>query len=287
MENEILKTTLFKTGFHRKVELIELSDGYCYVRKTFPPDAISDRDDEWNALVYLYNEGYSVPKPIQKTDTGFSMQFIENGVFSALHKTTNNVINIDLEKKFSKLLFDLHSVKIFDKIECRNINFIQCEFTEIEHIIEKKHLDEYLKIFNKLKLESLHILNQPLCYIHRDYHPWNVLLDKNEKLYTIDLTLKQGDYRFDVAWTYMILFRTSYAAKSDENAKFAERFLFEYAKFNPNVSVDFEFFKQLANLRWLVNVIKPEYRKHLETKEKDFFDLLVEAAEKSMVKYIG
>lgn len=42
----------------------------------------------------------------------------------------------------------------------------------------------------------------PSCYLHRDYHIWNVLSDKNNKLYVIDLELKQGDYRFDVGWTY-------------------------------------------------------------------------------------
>ena len=49
-----------------------------------------------------------------------------------------------------------------------------------------------------------------MCFIHRDHHPWNVLADSDGKLYVVDLPLSQGDFRFDVGWTYMLMFRSGF-----------------------------------------------------------------------------
>lgn len=40
------------------------------------------------------------------------------------------------------------------------------------------------------------------CIIHRDFHPNNILVDKNGNLFVIDWTSAEiSDYRFDLAWT--------------------------------------------------------------------------------------
>jgi aminoglycoside phosphotransferase (APT) family kinase protein len=37
--------------------------------------------------------------------------------------------------------------------------------------------------------------------LHRDYHPWNVLVDAVERLWVVGWDWSIGDARFDLAWT--------------------------------------------------------------------------------------
>lgn len=242
--SEIIKTTTLEGGSGGHAKLLETSDGKLIVHKSYAHllPSTKEIDNELDTLVYLYKMGISVPKPISRDKTGFTMQYIDGGMFIDKYKESTD--KNDLMKKFAKTLHDLHTLETTEKTS----NFINTELSEIKQVIEKYNFTEYQKILNTLETAASHITEQPPCYIHRDYHAWNVLSDKNGKLYIIDLTLKQGDFRFDVGWTYMLM------ARNGENPGFSESFFAEYKKLNFAVSEDFEFFKQLANLRWLINV---------------------------------
>ena len=231
------KTTPLAKGWESQIDLIETSAIKPLVRKNYThnPTLLTQ---EYSALVHLHNIGYSVPKPIKLEPDGIYMQHIENGNLWSIYEKSS--IKQELIINFTKLLADLHALTLENPQP-----FIQTELSEIKALIETHQLTNYQATLNHLKTKSTKITESPPTYLHRDYHPWNVLQDKSGKLYTIDLLLKQGDYRFDVAWTYMLMKRTG----KDE---FAENFLTEYQNLSP--LPDFEFFKQLANLRWLVNV---------------------------------
>ncbi|MCL2071553.1 MAG: aminoglycoside phosphotransferase family protein [Oscillospiraceae bacterium] len=247
MENKIVKTIKLDGGFAGDIHLIETAETERCIRKSYANNPSVDLNAEWNALVFLHNKGYSVPKPLSKNADEMYMQYIENGVLWNIYQTADTATQHDLIEKFTKLLYDLHVLDTSGYENPYSGHFIENELSEIKNILEEKQLRNYLPTLNKLDLQSVNIAEKPLCFIHRDYHPWNVLTDSDRKLYAVDLLLSQGDFRFDVAWTYMLMSRSDFQ-------EFAETFLLEYAKFNPSVYDDFDFYKSLANLRWLANV---------------------------------
>ncbi|MCL2109004.1 MAG: aminoglycoside phosphotransferase family protein [Oscillospiraceae bacterium] len=232
-------------GFAGDIHLIETADGARSIRKSYANNPTVDLDAEWNALVFLHGKGYSVPKPLHKTADEMYMQYINNGVLWDFYQATDTATRHDLLDKFTKLLYDLHVLDV----NSYNINFIENELAEIKNILKEKQLKNYFSALEKLESRSVNIAVKTPCFIHRDYHPWNVLVDTDERLYAADLPLSQGDFRFDVAWTFMLMSRSGFR-------EFAEKFLLEYAKLNSSVYDDFDFYKSLANLRWLANVSK-------------------------------
>ena len=285
MENRAVKTTILNHGFAGEVTLEEMQDGRKYVHKAYTRTDLDGSiiNDEWDALFYLYNKGYSVPKPIERTKNGMYIQYIENGALWDTYKSAEANTRKKITEKFAKLLYDLHILKPADAKIFQDNNFLQNEIAEISQIIDEKgfnQLNNYIKIIDRLETISANITEQAPCYIHRDYHPWNVLSDKNGKQYAIDFVLKQGDYRFDVAWTYMMMTRTD--DNNSEFLEFAEHFLSEYVKLQPDTLAEFVFFKQLANLRWLVNVKPPISSEQTN----DFFQYLINIAESVMSGFI-
>jgi hypothetical protein len=90
----------------------------------------------------------------------------------------------------------------------------------------------------------------------------------------IDIFNTLGDYRFDVGWAYVHMRRE---AEKAERVQFAEDFLCEYLKLKPEATDDFEFFKQLANLRWLANVRPGEWEE-----KSEFWQYMIKCAESVM-----
>ena len=70
MDNGIVKTTAFRDHPNIKALLEEMQDGRRHVRK-MSPLGVSLLDEEWDALCYLYNASFSVPKPYKKDEHWF------------------------------------------------------------------------------------------------------------------------------------------------------------------------------------------------------------------------
>ncbi len=276
MDNQIVKTTIFKDNPNIKVVLEEMQDGRKHVIKS-SVKGMNLLEGEWNALCYLYNAGFNVPEPYKKDEQGMYMQYIDNGIFWDSYQTADTTTQQELIEKFTKLLHDLHNVS--PKNPPSFDGFIQNELAEIKTIIERKQIDNYWKIHNKLTILSTGIKEHPSCYIHRDYHVWNVLLDSNQKLYLVDMELKQGDYRFDVGWTYMLQSRSAIYDK--RHGDIAQAFLSAYYKLKPEACEDIDFFMQLANLRWLVNVT-PEKKT-----DKPWFPEMMAIAEQAITEFLN
>jgi aminoglycoside phosphotransferase (APT) family kinase protein len=91
------------------------------------------------------------------------------------------------------------------------------------------------------------ITESPHCIIHRDYHPWNIILSEAGNMFVVDLECGLGDFRFDVAWTYTLMERSGYS-------DFSKVFFKQYEEICGEKIMDFDFFKYLAIIRWLINV---------------------------------
>jgi len=257
-----------------------MADGQQCVSKKYS-DAVNKNhptfiSDEWEAITFLHSKGYSVPKPIKKDGNKIYMQYIENGPLSRIYEISDDGLRQKQIKDFAKLLYDLHNVDMNDAEKPNFSRFVENELTEIRSIVEEHNLTDYLEILGKLEADSVNISEQPFCYIHRDYHWWNVLSAKDGKLYLVDFVLKQGDFRFDVGWTYMMMTRNGVSVEAEAG----EFFLAEYINLKPDVRVNFKFFKQLANLRWLANVRPGEW-----SKKPDFWQSMIRAAESKFIEY--
>jgi len=282
MDNVVVKTTTLRNHPNCMVLLEEMQDGRKHIRKSYGANNVSLNnvlldEEEWDALCFLYNAGFNVPEPYKKDEQGMYMQYIDNGIFWDLHRIADSDTQSNLTDKFVKLLINLHNIKT--KSEPPLGGFIKNELAEIETIISKKQIDHYWDILDKLESLSMDINEYPSCYIHRDYHVWNVLSDKDQKLYIIDMTLTQGDYRFDVGWTYMLMSRS--AIHDARFADFAQEFLTKYYKLKPDACKDIEYFMQLANLRWLVNVT-PDKKT-----DKPWFPEMMAISEQTIAEFLN
>lgn len=90
--------------------------------------------------------------------------------------------------------------------------------------------------------------------LHRDYHPWNVLVDGVEgvdgctRLWVLDWDWQVGDPRFDLAWTCTLMQRSGGDA-------FAKAVREEYARLSSRSLDDIAYFEVLTTVRWLLNVL--------------------------------
>jgi len=280
MDDTIVKTTVIKDNSILQVLLEETRDGRQYVRKVSSTPVSSDGcalHKEYDAMRFLYDSGFSVPEPYKKVEQGYVIQYIDNGLFWDLYETTDAANKSNLNDRFVKLLFDLHAIKPISEPPIGG--FVKKELKEIKAIINEKQINNYWKILDKLEALSTGINERPSCYIHRDYHVWNVLVDKSHKLYLIDMELKQGDYRFDVGWTYMLQNRS--AVHDARYGEVVQAFLTGYYKLKPEAREDMEYFKQLANLRWLVNVAPSK------KEDKHWFPEMRDRAERAMEEFLN
>lgn len=84
--------------------------------------------------------------------------------------------------------------------------------------------------------------------LHRDYHPWNVLVDTTENLWVIDWDWRIGDARFDLAWTCTLMQRSGFDA-------FSSAVRDEYGRQGGRSLDEFAYFEVLTTVRWLLNVL--------------------------------
>lgn len=171
--------------------------------------------------------------------------------------------------KFAELLYDLHQLsynkgKIFSSRE-----FIDCELNEIKNLINLYSMNELVGIYKWLDERKSIILNFKPVIIHRDYHPWNVIVSENGTAFVIDWVWGIGDFRFDLAWSVSLLERSRFEEAAQK--------LYTYYEIKLNKPIkDFEYFKALTTLRWLVNVSSSIYSgDNLRENEKEQFILFI------------
>jgi aminoglycoside phosphotransferase (APT) family kinase protein len=88
--------------------------------------------------------------------------------------------------------------------------------------------------------------SQP-AIIHRDYHPWNMLIEPDGQWTVIDWDWTIGDRRFDVAWTLTLMQRSGFEDFSRDVGRV-------YAIQSGSVLQQMDYFEVLTSLRWLLNV---------------------------------
>lgn len=267
---------VLKSGWAGEIISLKFKDNtQKYVIKTYnsSKNGIENIKQEWKGLNLLYNANYPVPRPIMSDFVNeqpyIVMEEIEGKNLWTCYETLSKEDKDQLLEKFVKVFFELHGldVSIVDKelVKDSTISFIEKEINEIKKLVEENKLEYFAQIIDWLQKEKANIIDEKLSIIHRDYHPWNVIVDNNEKIYVIDLLWGIGDYRFDLAWMYTLMERSGFE-------DFSQNVLKKYKELkNENIN-NFEYFKVFSTLRWLINVmISLKTGENLnETRNKEF-----------------
>lgn len=267
---------VLKSGWAGEIISLKFKDNtQKYVIKTYnsSKNGLENIKQEWKGLNLLYNANYPVPRPIMSDFVNekpyIVMEEIEGENLWTCYQTLSKEDKDQLLERFVKVFFELHGldVSIVDKelVKDSTISFIEKEINEIKKLVEENKLEYFTQIIDWLQKEKANIIGEKLSIIHRDYHPWNVIVDNNEKIYVIDLLWGIGDYRFDLAWTCTLMERSGFE-------DFSQNVLKKYKELKSENINNFEYFKVFSTLRWLINVmISLKTGENLnETRNKEF-----------------
>lgn len=259
LETEIEDVKSLKSGWAGEIISIKSKDNaQRYVIKTYnsSKNGLENIKQEWTGLNLLYKANYPVPEPITcdfaNEKPYIVMEEIEGENLWTCYQNLSMEDKEQLLDKFTKVFFELHEldISIVEKelVKDSTISFIEKEINEIKELVKENNLEGFTQIIDWLDTEKVNIVGHKLSIIHRDYHPWNVIVDNNEKLYVIDLLWGIGDYRFDLAWMYTLMERSGFEG-------FSQNVFKKYTELkNENID-NFEYFKVFSTFRWLINVI--------------------------------
>lgn len=279
---------VLKSGWAGEIISLKFKDNaQKYVVKTYnsSKNGLENIKQEWKGLNLLYIANYPVPRPIMSNFVNekpyIVMEEIEGENLWDCYQTLSKENKDQLLERFVKVFFELHvlDVSIVDKefVKYTTKSFIEKEINDIKKLVEENKLECFTQIIDWLQKEKVNIIDEKLSIIHRDYHPWNVIVDKNEKIYVIDLMWGIGDYRFDLAWTYTLMERSGVE-------DFSQNVLKKYRELrNENIN-NFEYFKVFSTLRWLINVIiSVKTGENLnETRSKEFENFIYPLIQKGI-----
>jgi len=264
----IIRRETLNSGLAGEVLFVETSDNKKFVLKTYKDEGNHSIDNEWNMLNILFKKGFNVPKPFEKNNNTIAMEMI-NGKNLGGILSENKSITEELMYEFTNLLYQLHKINIENHSKNGVISsrdFIKYEINQIKSIIGDNNI--CFKYISKLEKMSLNIISEKNCIIHRDYHPWNIIINEAGKMFVVDLECGYGDYRFDVAWTYTLMERSGFS-------DFSKTFYNQYENICGKKILDFNVFKYLTILRWLINVMNSvEYMKKLSNENDEKIEYL-------------
>jgi len=248
------------SGFAAKVFKIETMHN-AYIYKVYD-DLSKIETIKLEIKAYQHPNGY-MPKMIKYDQAQeyvwMLIEYIDGMKTMDLYKNTKDDQLID---DFTDVLIDIHQ----ERNTQQTISFIEEEINEIEQINHILNDQKVTVILKELKKKMSTLSSTVLSRIHGDYHPWNTL-HKNQKIFVIDWIYRYGDYRYDVMWTYALLYRSGFE-------DFAQRFLNRYKQ---RLDIDNQdFFLTLANLRWFVNV-KLSLK---QQQQEDLYDIIKFQSEK-------
>lgn len=254
------------------------------VLKTYPNTAegIDRALKERHALFHLRSEKYPVPGvsevEIDSQHLGrpfVIMEYIEGELlWDALHQAEGEK-RAELIRLFVGLLVDLHqrglAILIPTLKPMSELALINREIHTLKGMISTQQRDEFTPIVNWLREHRDRAACDKPTTAHRDFHPWNVVIDSQGHPFVIDWAWQVADARYDLAWTLTLLERSGYKSVRDE-------VLQEYQRVTGAPVDQLDYFEVLTHVRWLMDVTHSLQRgENLRDGSKDEFRAVVSA----------
>ena len=213
---------------------------------------------EATTMKRLLELGYPVPAvhivETEKSQLGqpfMIMDRIDGGTLDdKLHENAEKWMD-----EFSRLFVKLHQLdwkNMLDSPKTYPIDdsyyYIKTTLSDYEKQIERSQRHDLSPITSWLQKRINDVPCKSPSIVHRDFHPFNILVDENEKTYVIDWgAAGVADFRADLAWT--LLLHYAYSTKENRDAT-----LMNYERVLGQEVEQIEYFEVLATLRRLYDV---------------------------------
>ncbi|WP_058304464.1 phosphotransferase family protein [Gorillibacterium timonense] len=215
-------------------------------------------EKECQALIFLGKSGYPVPEYLghdlsmsEGNNAFLVMERINGRMFWDVYAEVDSDQKKDMVKTFSRLLYELHKKDIgiakMEYTETASMSLIDNELAEIKALLDHNQIEQLYPVYFWLQTNKQTVEDLSPAILHRDYHPWNVILNENQQPVVIDWVWGIGDYRFDLAWTLGLMERGGFDS-------FAAEALAAYTQLLGKEIKNLDYFKVLSTLRWLLNV---------------------------------
>jgi len=271
-ENSIVSDLVFvSSGWESDVFSFNVEWGPAGTRKRedlilrFYPgtDAVEKSAAEFRSLTILLQAGYPVPRIdcLENENSPFGKPFlimerIPGGplwtpLFHASPPEQQKMLEL-----FCNLFVRLHS------LEWRPFVPNAAEFEpEGPHAIIDRQINRWQQFIERMPLPGFQagwqwlvdhrhdVISRRASLVHWDFHPHNILLTEDQEAFVIDWTgLDLTDYRFDLAWTLLLIL--SYKGKD-----WRDRVLREYERQAGQPVDGLEYFDAIASFRRLFSVV--------------------------------
>ena len=231
------------------------------VLKFYAPDA-GGREHatrEWRALTQLRLTGLSVPDVVifepDARHLGHPfivMNRIPGTSFWDMFNAADPRAQDQLTRSFATQLAALHALdpRLLEPAAVLTdpYSYIEQELEQLRRDAARSPHAMLAEIVQWLERRKKAVPCERPVVLHRDYHPWNVLVDGAEHLWVIDWDWRIGDARFDLAWTCMLMRRSSFHT-------FSSAVRDEYVHQSGRTLDDLGYFEVLTTVRWVLNVL--------------------------------
>ncbi len=260
---QITNFTPISDGWETEVYAFDLTLRHqtepCILRMYPGENAAAKCHREWRAFRDMMAFRYSVPRVYRsETDTVWLgkpflvMQRINGRPLGDVMRE-DTARQPELLSRFVKLAVDLHQQHDYRPEIDVFIEHDPAVFTPITlerwrtHILTDLQQAWAAPIFDWLEANKVPE-SEVLSPLHRDFHPHNVLITPDDQLYVIDWSgFSIGDYRYDLAWTLLLISSSGYPQLRD-------LILSEYARLAGHPVANIAYFDVLAALRRLVDL---------------------------------
>ena len=235
--------------------------GSTSVLKMYAPDpqGREHATREWRALTGLHAVGYPVPRGVlleldahHLGQPFIMMDHVPGTSLWQVAEATDPTARARLTRSFVAMLVQLHALDpqllepALDLVH--SYGYIDRELQRLRRDSTSSPHARIGEVVQWLEKRRDNVPCHRPVILHRDYHPWNVVVDPAEHLWVIDWDWHIGDARFDVAWTTTLMQRSGFQAFSDTVRD-------EYARQTGDPLGEFAYFEVLTTIRWLLNVL--------------------------------
>ncbi len=245
------------------------------VLKLYAPDAggREHAEREWRALTRLRAIDYPVPHAILCEPDAHHlghpfivMDHISGTSFWQAFEAAEPATRSELTRSFVAQLVALHALD--PRLLEPAADVVTPPYGWLGHELDRLHRDSagsphtiLAEIVSWLEGRKQAVPCERPAILHRDYHPWNVLVDETGQLRVVDWDWQIGDARFDLAWMCTLMQRSDFPA-------FSRAVRDEYARQSDRSLGDLSYFEVLTTVRWLLNVLpnaarRPDFREFL------------------------
>lgn len=236
------------------------------VLKTYAPDGDgrAHAGREWHALRQLHAVDYPVPRAVLLESNPdhlgrpfVLMEHVAGLTLWQAYEAADPSTQVQLVSAFTTALTTLHALdpRLLDSTSTDQgaYDYLERELAQLHRDSDNVMRAGLSDVLGWLR-ERRHLVpcRRPVV-LHRDYHPWNVLVDSAGRLTVLDWDWRMGDPRFDLAWTCTLMQRSGFDA-------FAQAVQQEYAATASAAGIgdpveELAYFEVLATVRWLLNVL--------------------------------